>query len=795
MIRLDEAERALLATWREFRRAGKSASRLDSVEWRMLETWRLWRRAPTTRPPWAAALQHQLSDDPAPPVPTSGLAGPDGFLAEAPSRFLGMLLGGAVGESVAQPSGSGRGERTSATMFALESLIRAHTGMRTTGSGDPVEAVLRGFRRWLHTRGVPWADCAGPGDPPAPDGWLLTEVPRGTTTCDSSMVAAIALMSSGRAHGTPHRAINRSDAGTTLPLGALAALWSADEDVVFDLGSELTALTHGLPHAHLPAGLVGGTVRSLLRGSTLVEGFGGCLARRDSPEIPHEALLRALRLGANRPPSTRPGRVQLDAMGAGRSGADALGIAIRVAIACSDDFAGAVRIAAEHGGDTGTTAMLCGQLLGAVHGPSVIPDEWLDTLPMRATVERLAADATTEFGPYPDETEDWFERYPGDSGSSAPARYRTGLAAVPRLAATRDRFLGAVLGGAIGEALGGPITGDSWSEIQDRHGEQGVRYYVPAGHPAGRLGSDTQLLLFSLEGTIRANVARRQDGVPSDPYRHVQHAYQRWLHTQHLSWARAAGEFLQDTPEPDGWLVEQRALFQTRNPGRTMMRTLIAFAKGQQAMGSPDNPVSDSKGSSAVMRSAPAALWSTDPAEAFRTGTGMAALTHGSPAAYLSAGTFAGLIYRLTAGEGLRTATSKVLDELTGHTGHEEVSKRLSAAIRLAESGPIPPSNVESTLGTGWTAHDALGIGVYAALAADGDFELALRLAVNHSGNSATTGAVCGSLLGALLGAGKIPERWVADLELGGAIERLTHDAALEFGPTPPDWSDRYPPT
>ena len=62
----------------------------------------------------------------------------------------------------------------------------------------------------------------------------------------------------------------------------------------------------------------------------------------------------------------------------------------------------------------------------------------------------------------------------------------------------------------------------------------------------------------------------------------------------------------------------------------------------------------------------------------------------------------------------------------------------------------------------------------------------------------ATTGAVCGSLVAAAVGAKGVPERWLAELELRDVVERLVHDAGLEFGADPPDeqdWSRRYPPT
>ena len=805
-IRLTEAEKELLINLRASRReaaARAGGSQLSEEEQQLLDQWRAWQESPATRPPWAAALQHQLRAAEATSAEPTGLSDRSGYLAEAPSRLLGCLLGGAAGEAVARQT-SGVGERTSAMLFVLDGLIRAHTRLRTS-SADPSEYALTGLQRWLHTHGIAWQDCVPADSFSAMDGWIAEqEALRAPGTHDPVMLTALARNAAGVPQGTPQQPINRADSASAVPLGALAAVWSDDHKAVFRLGGELAALSHGDPHGHHPAGVLGTAVFCLLRGRALGESLEAGIANwrslRHSPA--QDELARALRLGKNCPPGFLPTRTQIEAMNAGRSAVEALSIAIRVAMACGDDFTAAIEVAASHGGDTATSAMVCGQLLGALHGPTVIPKQWLKDLAARPLAEQLADDAATEFGPSPDDSDQWHQRYPPPPDAVEPPLagtegFQTGLTTTSQPALSRERFVGSVLGASVGEALGTPITGDSWQEIQTRHGERGLADYVPAGHPSGRLGSDTQIMLFSLEGMIRGNVSRRRSDT-ADPARHIQHAYQRWLHTQHLSWPRAAGEFLTSTPEPDGWLVKQRALCQTRNPGRTMMRTLIAFAKGQQSMGTPEHPVSDSQGSAALMRAVPATLWSHDPEEIFRVAMNTATLTHGDPVAYLSTGALAVLVFRLMRGEDLRTAADLAAEQAAKHAGHEEVTRRLHAATWLADSGESGPAIIETHLGSGRTAAEALAIGLFAALSSGGDFDNGLRVAVNHSGNSATSGAVCGSLVGALTGADDIPERWLASLELYEVIERLAQDAVNEFGARPPreqDWLDRYPPT
>ena len=94
--------------------------------------------------------------------------------------------------------------------------------------------------------------------------------------------------------------------------------------------------------------------------------------------------------------------------------------------------------------------------------------------------------------------------------------------------------------------------------------------------------------------------------------------------------------------------------------------------------------------------------------------------------------------------------------------------------------GPPRPSSpcgaaiafISSAAGLGWeSSFEELG-----QLLATPDFESAVRLAVNHGGDSDSTGAIAGNLLGASLGEGVIPPRWLEVLELREEILRLAEE-------------------
>ncbi|WP_084134296.1 ADP-ribosylglycohydrolase family protein [Actinopolyspora erythraea] len=801
---MEDDEKRLLTALREReasrRRRAESEMTAAPSSW-LVRRWRELVAEPANTPLWATGLRHRLADGTAPTGrPASGMAGglfdADGFVTRSPGRLLGMLHGAAVGETTARHDMRGT-ERTAALLCALDGLTGAHTELRARGRADPARAVLAGQRRWLRSRGVPaGAAVERSGAEPSRD--RLPDDPRlvGSGGGDPVMLAELARLDVGMAPGTPEHPGNGVEAAAAVPLGAVAALWAEDDRSAFRLGSEIAAATHGGPRGHLPAGVLAVLVSRLLRGAGLAEAAERAIEQCSHAGISGE-LSEAVRLARFRPANTLPTRGNLVAAADGGTGSGALAIALRAALSASGDPATAIRLAASHDGDVVTSATLCGQLLGALRGPEEITGSAPGTPEIAPLLERVAEAAVTEFGPDPvglpageeEHSAELSGQREDDSGGSSESA--AGLAG----SAWAPRFARAVLGCAVGEALGGAVTGDSWREIRDRYGEEGLREYVPAGHPSGRIGSDTQLLLFTLEGTIRAGVSRRTLGGVPRPTRHVQHAYQRWLHTQHLSWPRAAGEFLSVAPEPDGWLVGLRGLFQTRSPGRTMMRTLIAFAKGQQAMGSPEEPISDSDGSSALLRAVPAMLWTPRADETFRVATEAAALTHGHATARLSAGALGVIVSRLARGEGLTEAVDAAESELSRHPEHDPVASRIASARRLAESGVVEPERLERTLGTGFNAAEALAIGLYAALVVEGDFAAGLRTAVNHSGNSGVCGAVTGALL-AMSADEEIPEHWTQQLELGETVRTLAEEGCLEFGPNPPEtpeWFERYP--
>lgn len=333
---------------------------------------------------------------------------------------------------------------------------------------------------------------------------------------------------------------------------------------------------------------------------------------------------------------------------------------------------------------------------------------------------------------------------------------------------SKDAYVGCLLGGAVGDALGAPVEFMRREEIYRRFGPNGITDYAPAYGGLGRITDDTQLTLFTAEGLLRTFVRGRMRGMASHEDV-MANAYRRWLLTQGFA-DEAHGLKMLDYP---GWLFTQRALHSRRAPGNTCIEAL-------RQGGSPENPArNDSKGCGAVMRMAPVGLCLARQkydcfSQSFAWGIDFAALTHGHPTAQIAAGAFAALIYLLAQGATLSEALARTKTELIEHPRHEETLAALEKAQRLAESD-IEPDRAIASLGEGWVAEEALAIAVYCALVAQ-DFEHGVLLAVNHDGDSDSTGSITGNLLGLMYGVQAIPERWLAPLELRDVITEIAED-------------------
>ena len=342
----------------------------------------------------------------------------------------------------------------------------------------------------------------------------------------------------------------------------------------------------------------------------------------------------------------------------------------------------------------------------------------------------------------------------------------------------QEHFRGCLLGGAIGDALGWPVEFLRLNEIKRRYGASGITTLDLRNHPTAEITDDTQMTLFTAEGLLRAESRSRERGICHPPSV-VYYAYLRWLHTQGYPKNQQHDRIY------DGWLSGVKELFASRAPGNSC---LSALASGKH--GTMEEPINNSKGCGGVMRVAPVGLFARKDL-AFQIACECAALTHGHPSGYLSAGVLAHIIACVIDGMELEAAVQDALVVLAKYDGKEECETAIEKALDLANSSLEPIAAIKS-LGEGWIGEEAIAISIYCALKYKDDFRQALIAAVNHDGDSDSTGAITGNILGAYLGIKRIPAEWVATVEMADILIQMADDLLTGFQ-SGNEWWQRYP--
>lgn len=361
---------------------------------------------------------------------------------------------------------------------------------------------------------------------------------------------------------------------------------------------------------------------------------------------------------------------------------------------------------------------------------------------------------------------------------------------------SETNYIACLLGGAIGDALGAPIEFLKIDEIYSKHGENGVTDYVEFENNTGEFTDDTQLTLFTAEALLRAEHRAVLRGVGGALPKMAHYSYLRWLHTQNIG-INATNIQLSDNDLTSGWLVKQKELYKKRYPGNTCIETLSSGI-----MGTIENPINNSKGCGTIMRMAPVGLFYFGKNElAFNTACELAAITHGHPTGYLSAGVFASIIADLAVNIDLEIAIQQAVKILKKQNNHQETLATIEKSLCFFNKYQSNIDNINAKtieeLGKGWIAEEALSIALFCSLIYKNDFEKGVLLSINHSGDSDSTGSITGNLLGLINGIQKIPKKWITNLKHQTIVEEVAKDLHLQIKGDSTnedeDWCEKYP--
>ncbi|HEV7302367.1 MAG TPA: ADP-ribosylglycohydrolase family protein [Tepidisphaeraceae bacterium] len=293
-----------------------------------------------------------------------------------------------------------------------------------------------------------------------------------------------------------------------------------------------------------------------------------------------------------------------------------------------------------------------------------------------------------------------------------------------------ERIAGAVLGGAIGDAMGHPTEFMSMQAIRDRYGPTGVSqfelYWDKGGQRFAPYTDDTQMA----ECVLRALL--------DEP-----HDLDRCM-------AIMAKRFVEWSRNPQGG---------HRAPGNACLSGSRALERGV-AWHEAGGPTAGGCGS--VMRAYPFGLLFADDYDKAETwAVAHSKLTHRDPIALAASAAMAVGVARIMNDEPIARVTSEMVAAACRYSA--STAAMMCDAIDDARNGVGPDVTLDRL--RAWAAHEAIASAVYLLERHADDPRAAILEGANTPGDSDSIATLAGALLGARCGIGAIPETWIRDVE------------------------------
>lgn len=346
-------------------------------------------------------------------------------------HFYGCLIGGAIGDALGAPvefiqyteiiekygleginalvipPNSKKAiitDDTQLTLFTAEGLIRSLTRSKQRkierSIKDTIVLVFRAYSRWLYTQGLTLPHWKLKDY----DGWLVKTKKlhfyrQPGITCITSLGREIM--------GTREKPINNSDRCGCVIRVAPVGLFENEEDV-FEVAGATAAITHGHPKAYLMAGTLASIIYYIIEGKEIEEAVQKAMERlkqESQDETCGKLLEKAIALATQKEPSYE----KLKMLGEGFEAEEAVAMGIYCALSYPSDLEKAVKLAANHDGDSDSVASITGNIVGAYIGGNQISEEWKETIEINKEIKQVAADLLQRY----EQTTEWQVKYPG----------------------------------------------------------------------------------------------------------------------------------------------------------------------------------------------------------------------------------------------------------------------------------------------------------------------------------------------------------------------------------------------
>jgi len=312
------------------------------------------------------------------------------------------------------------------------------------------------------------------------------------------------------------------------------------------------------------------------------------------------------------------------------------------------------------------------------------------------------------------------------------------IEAYARARQLESRVAGAVLGAAIGDAMGHPTEFMDLPEIHAEYGPNGVQnyalYWQDGEQRYAPYTDDTQMAEAVAEGLLEAGGWRAQ----LDPAMHA-------IARRFVQWASA----------PQGG---------HRAPGNACLRGCMALAQGAQWSEAGGLTAG---GCGSVMRSyAFGILLHADLERTEAWAVAHSKLTHRDPIALAACAAMAVGIARTMRQEDLHDVVLEMIAAAQRYS--PKTAAMMTRAYDEAQAGVAPEVTLERL--RGWAAHEAIAAAVYIFVRHCDDPRAAILEGANTPGDSDSLATLAGALCGARCGLEALPADWVRCVERSDAL-------------------------
>ena len=281
---------------------------------------------------------------------------------------------------------------TQMTLFSADGLLRGLIRYRLRGEANIAAIVDRAYQRWLLTQGSTNHHLPSPLDDDSTE-WLYQH--EALHHCRAPGMTCLSALRAKTAYGDKAENGSKGCGGVmrVAPVGLYGAHrlpQAENKREVFRLGCAVGGLTHGHPTGQVASGALAVIISELVRGATLPGAITDSmeLARTDPrSEETVNAMSTAMALADTEPNAD----AAIQTLGDGWIAEEALAIALYACLRAST-LEQAVIEAANHGGDSDSTAAIAGHIAGAFFGSDALPNHWLEHLELRGLITEVADD-------------------------------------------------------------------------------------------------------------------------------------------------------------------------------------------------------------------------------------------------------------------------------------------------------------------------------------------------------------------------------------------------------------------